>query len=41
MEDSLEPDSMCRADSYTESIFSMRKLADVAPADRPLRPIRL
>ncbi len=28
------------ADTFTESLFTMRKLADFVPADHPLRPIR-
>jgi hypothetical protein len=29
------------ADTFTESLFTMRKLEDFVPADRPLRPIRV
>ena len=28
------------ADTFTESLFTMRKLEDFVPADHPLRPIR-
>jgi hypothetical protein len=28
------------ADTFTESLFTMRKLEDFVPADRPLRAIR-
>ena len=28
------------AATFTESLFTMRKLEDFAPADHPLRPIR-
>ncbi|MEB0060244.1 IS5/IS1182 family transposase, partial [Variovorax sp. LG9.2] len=28
------------ADTFTESLFTMRKLEDFVPADHPLHPIR-
>ena len=28
------------ADTFTESLFTLRKLEDFVPADHPLRPIR-
>lgn len=28
------------ADTFTESLFTLRKLEDVVPADHPLRAIR-
>ena len=32
--------TMRGADTFTESLFTMRKLEDFVPADQPLRPIR-
>jgi len=29
------------ADTFTESLFTIRKLEDFVPADHPLRPIRV
>jgi hypothetical protein len=29
-----------RSDTFTESLFTMRRLEDFVPADYPLRPIR-
>ena len=29
------------ADTFTESLFTLRKLEDFVPADHPLRPIRV
>ncbi len=31
---------MCGADTFTESLFSVRKLEDFVPASHPLRPVR-
>jgi transposase len=36
----LKDDSMRGADTFTESLFTMRHLEDFVPADHPLRPIR-